>query len=165
VHALTRATPWAGVWPTVSISKKYGSAPPARRSSTQSTEYSLSRVSPCYVSVRSVSPSVQVVPCRFLPYAAGRDCDTCRLSDRQSRLHEVGVGGSTCGLWGGTGDVLHCQPSSMTFAVVVVPLPLLPARGSALCRRQVRSGHHRHVVMSSIRGPIFFYRWHGTWSG
>ena len=90
MHALTRATPWAGVWPTVSISKKYGSAPPARRSSTQSTEYSLSRVSPCYVSVRSVSPSVQVVPYRFLPYAAGRDCDT-RLKEESDFRNERDV--------------------------------------------------------------------------
>jgi len=59
----------------------------------------------------------------------------------------------------GTGDVLHCQPSSMTFAVVVVPLPLRPARAwVALCRRQtIRASQlHRHVVMSSIRAGRSF---------
>jgi hypothetical protein len=58
----------------------------------------------------------------------------------------------------------------MTFAVVVVPLPLLPPRvGGALSTRQtIRASQlHRHVSthVEHPRGPIFFYRWHGTWSG
>ena len=145
-------------------------APHPRRATTQSSEYSLSRVSPCYASVRSVSPSVQVVPCRFLTYAAGRDCDrhsgggcrgiTCRLRRHGAwRALEGRDVTKTIAHWS-----LHtCQPSSMTFAVVVVPLPLLPARGwcrlggpFVLCPfvdDDVNDPGIRHVVMSSIRGP------------
>ena len=155
MHALTRATPWTGVWPTVSnISKKYGSytAPhPARRSSTQSTEYSLSRVSPCYVSVRSVSPSVQVVPCRVLPYAAGRDCDTCRLSDIGN--HDFTRWGSgevhvSCGLWGGDWGRIALSAIINDFCRRCRAAASAARAWVALCRRQ-RSGHQacrqRHV--------------------
>ena len=154
-------------------------APHPRRATTQSSEYSLSRVSPCYASVRSVSPSVQVVPCRFLTYAAGRDCDrqsggggrgiTCRLMRHGAwRALEGRDVTKTIAHWS-----LHtCQPSSMTFAVVVVPLPLLPARGwrfvdTSNVRQTIRASQlHRHVdaCRASARADLF-YRWHGTWSG
>ena len=99
--------------------------------------------------VRLVSPRARagcsLLPCRFLPYAAGRDC--------------VGQEGGGGGMRGSVG-VLHCQPSSMTFAVVVVPLPsaTCPRVGGALSTSNdpgiTASQACRHV--EHPRGPIFF---------